>query len=262
MIFVHELNPIALDFFDLKIYWYSLAYFFGFIFSIYYAKYIIRKNNLSFKLSLIDDFLVWAVIGVIFGGRLGYVLFYNFSYYLANTSEIFKIWNGGMSFHGGLLGMTVALLLFTIKNKVNFLMFANIISGCAPIGIFFGRIANFVNGELWGKPTNSEWGVIFDKDEMIPRHPSQLYEAVFEGLILFLILFLFLNRESLKKFNASCVFLMFYGIFRIFLEFFREPDSHIGYLFMNLSTGQILSIPMILIGFILLRANNVKKKIT
>lgn len=262
MIYVHNLNPVALDLFNLKIYWYSLAYFFGFIISIHYAKYIIRKNDFSFKLSLIDDFLVWAVIGVILGGRLGYVLFYNFSYYLDNTSEIYKIWNGGMSFHGGLLGMVVALLLFTIKSKINFFMFANIIAGCAPIGIFFGRIANFVNGELWGKPTKSEWGVIFDKSDMILRHPSQLYEAVLEGLILFLLLFLFLNKKNLRKFNASCVFLIFYGLSRIFIEFFREPDSHIGYLYMNLSTGQILSIPMILTGFILLKTKNVKKKIT
>lgn len=262
MIYIHDLNPVALNLFDFKIYWYSLAYFFGFIFSVQYAKYIIKRNKLLFKLSLIDDFFVWAVIGVIIGGRLGYVLFYNFSYYLANIAEIFKIWNGGMSFHGGLLGVVLALYIFSIKKKLNFFKFANIISGCAPIGILFGRLANFVNGELWGKPTNSEWGVIFDKNEMIPRHPSQLYEAFFEGLILFLLLFVFLNNKDLRRFNASCVFLIFYGTFRILIELFREPDSHIGYLYMGLSAGQTFSIPMIIVGLLLLRAKNVTKETT
>ena len=172
--YVHDLNPIALEFFSIKIYWYSLAYFFGFLFSISYSKFLIKKTNSVFTTNDIDDFVTWAVIGVIIGGRIGYVIFYNLDYYFNNLSEIVKIWQGGMSFHGGMIGLVISMLLFSKSKNKPFIEFANIIASGAPIGIFLGRIANFINGELWGKKTNSGWGVIFDQNSMEARHPSQL----------------------------------------------------------------------------------------
>ena len=251
--YIHDLDPIAFEIFSIRIYWYSLAYFFGFLFSISYSKFLIKKKNSVFVASDIDDFVTWAVIGVIIGGRIGYVLFYNLDYYFKNFSEILKIWQGGMSFHGGMTGLVIAMFLFSRNKKKPFIEFANIIASGVPIGIFLGRIANFVNGELWGKKTNSNWGVIFDQESMEARHPSQLYEAFFEGLVLFVILFFVITNNKLKKINACSVFLIFYGIFRFSIENFREPDLNLGYIIFNLSMGQILSIPMIFIGLILIK---------
>ncbi len=256
--YVHDLNPIAIQFLNIKIYWYSLAYFFGFILGINYSKYLIRKLHLQISEKMIDDFLVWAVIGVIIGGRLGYVIFYNFNFYLTYPNEILKIWNGGMSFHGGMLGLILSMIIFSFKKSIKFFDFANIISASAPLGIFLGRIANFINGELWGKKTQSNWGVIFNDQERLPRHPSQLYEAFFEGFVLFFLIYFSITR--LKNYNACCVFLIFYGFFRFGLEFLREPDSHIGYIIYNITTGQILSIPMILIGCLFIKFNKNEKQ--
>jgi len=251
--YIHDLNPVALEFFSIKIYWYSLAYFFGFLFSIGYSKFLIKKTNSVFVANDSDDFVTWAVIGVIIGGRMGYVIFYNLNFYLNNLPEIVKVWQGGMSFHGGMIGLIISMLLFSINRKKPFIEFANIIASGAPIGIFLGRIANFINGELWGKKTNSSWGVIFDQKTMEARHPSQLYEAFFEGFILFFILFFIITNSKFRKYNTCAIFLIFYGIFRFSIEIFREPDSNLGYIIINLSMGQILSIPMVLIGFILLK---------
>lgn len=252
-IYIHDLNPIALEFFGIKIYWYSLAYFFGFLLGISYSKFLIKKTNSVFVSEDIDDFVIWAVIGVIVGGRIGYVVFYNFSYYLNNLSEILKIWQGGMSFHGGMVGLVVSMLLFSLNKKKPFFQLANIIASVAPIGIFLGRIANFVNGELWGKKTNANWGVVFDENSMEARHPSQLYEALFEGFILFFILLLILTNKKFKDYNTCSIFLIFYGLFRFFIEIFREPDINLGYIIFNLSMGQILSAPMILVGIVTLK---------
>ncbi len=252
MIFEHSIDPIAFKILNINIYWYSLSYFFGFLLGIQYVKYLVVKTNANISPNIVDNFFVWSVIGVIAGGRLGYVIFYNAGYYLLNPTEILMVWKGGMSFHGGLIGLTVSMYLFTIKNKIDFFKFANIVSCSAPIGLFLGRIANFINSELSGKPTNGLWGVKFN-GESIPRHPSQLYESFFEGIILFIILYLFVTSQNFKKYNVACVFLIFYAIFRIFIEFFREPDYHLGLVFLNFSMGQILSIPMILIGLFFLK---------
>ena len=249
--YIHNLNPVALEFYSIKIYWYSLAYFFGFLISISFSKFLIKKTNSPLTKECIDDFFIWAVLGVIIGGRLGYILFYNYLFYYNNPQEIFKIWNGGMAFHGGLIGLILSMLLFSKIKKVSFFAIANIISACAPIGIFLGRIANFINGELKGKKTSSDWGVIFDDGE--PRYPSQLYEAFFEGLVLFFIVYFFLINSKLKKYNSCCIFLIFYGLFRFFLEFYREPDEQLGHIFLFFSMGQILSVPMVLLGLLFIK---------
>lgn len=251
--YIHNLEPVAFKIFNVNIYWYSLSYIFGFFLSIVLSKIIIKKKKINLKISVIDDFLTYAVLGVILGGRLGYVLFYNLEFYYTYPIEILKIWTGGMSFHGGLIGVIVATFVFSQKKKINFLVLSNIIAICAPIGIFLGRIANFINGELYGKKTDLPWGVIFDSNEMIARHPSQLYEAFFEGIILFIIMLISLKDKFFDKFNSCAIFLIFYSIFRFMIEYIRIPDQQIGYLTLNLTMGQLLSVPMLLLGIYILK---------
>jgi phosphatidylglycerol:prolipoprotein diacylglycerol transferase len=190
-------------------------------------------------------------LGIIFGGRIGYILFYNFNYYLHNPIEILFLWQGGMSFHGGAIGVFIASIIFAKKNKIRILVLTDIIVCVASIGIFLGRIANFINGELYGKKTFSNYGVIFPKVDMEPRHPSQLYQAILEGLILFLLLNIILKYKK-KLFNGelSCYFLIFYSVFRIISEMFREPDKHIGYIIFNLSLGTCISLFFLIFGII------------
>jgi phosphatidylglycerol:prolipoprotein diacylglycerol transferase len=190
-------------------------------------------------------------LGIIFGGRIGYILFYNFNYYLHNPIEILFLWQGGMSFHGGAIGVFIASIIFAKKNKIRILVLTDIIVCVASIGIFLGRIANFINGELYGKKTFSNYGVIFPKVDMEPRHPSQLYQAILEGLILFLLLNIILKYKK-KLFNGelSCYFLIFYSVFRIISEMFREPDKHIGYIIFNLSLGTCISLCFLIFGII------------
>jgi phosphatidylglycerol:prolipoprotein diacylglycerol transferase len=257
--YIHNLNPVALEFFGLKIYWYSLAYLLGFIFSVYYSKFIIKKGVIDLNTDIVDNFFSWAIIGVIFGGRLGYIIFYNFDFYFQNIIEIFKIWKGGMSFHGGLIGLTISMYIFSRLNKIKFIDLSNLIACSAPFGIFLGRIANFINAELVGKPTFSDWGVKYYNEELL-RHPSQLYEAFLEGLVLFLIIMFLIKRRFYKKFNLCAIFLVFYGLFRFAVEYFREPDNHIGLVFYNLSMGQILSIPIIILGFSIIKYGRKKNK--
>ena len=261
MIFIHNLNPIAFEVFSIKIYWYSLAYIFGFFLGSLYAKKLVNRIHCTLNSEMIDDFLTYAIISVIIGGRIGYVVFYNFNFYLNNPFEIFKIWNGGMSFHGGFLGILVAMIIFSRIKKILFFDLANIVAACVPIGLFLGRIANFVNGELYGIPTNGEWGVVFN-EESTPRHPSQIYEAIFEGLLIFLVLRFFLTKEYFFVFNTCAIFLILYGSFRFLIEFFREPDSHIGYILELLSIGQLLCLPMIFLGFYFLKRENYDSKRT
>lgn len=258
MTYIHNINPVALEIFGVKIYWYSLAYLFGFYLSLIYSKFLIKNYNLLIEHKEIENFLSYAILGVILGGRIGYVLFYNFNFYFRNPIEIFKIWNGGMSFHGGMIGLIIAMLIFTNVKKINFFLFANIISACAPIGIFLGRIANFINGELYGKPSEMSWGVIFDVNEMIPRHPTQLYEAFTEGLLLFFILLLSFSNKFYKSYNPCCIFMIFYSVFRFLIEFIRLPDEQIGYLVLNLSMGQILCFPMLFCGLFFIKKNGRK----
>jgi len=248
---INNLNPVAFEIFFIKIHWYSLAYIFGIICGWIYIKKILIKNNIH-KI-YIDDLITYLIIGIIVGGRLGYVLIYNLKFYLKNPSEIIMIWQGGMSFHGGLIGIIIATVIFCKKNNLEKYIFFDFIAVAAPIGIFFGRIANFINSELVGKPTDLIWGVIFPLVDSIPRHPSQLYEAIFEGIFLFIIMNKIYFSKNYKEGSCSFAFLIFYGIFRLFSEIFREPDEQIGYIFGSLSMGMLLSILMIFIGILLLR---------
>ena len=212
----------------------------------YAKKYLSKIPDINEKF---DDYITYLIIGIILGGRIGYVIFYNFSYYLDNVLDIFKIWQGGMSFHGGLLGVIVSSYIFAKKYNQNPFSYLDQVSLVAPIGIFFGRLANFINSELYGKASDVPWSVIFIKVDNLSRHPSQLYEAILEGIILFLILIYFIDRNYLKKPGLiSGLFLIFYSLFRFFIEFFRIPDEQIGYLILNLTMGQIISLVFALIG--------------
>ena len=255
--FTNNFDPVAFSFLSLEIRWYSLAYIFGIIIGwIYCKKFLIKDKSI---LNTFDDLLTYLIIGIILGGRIGYILFYNFDYYLNNLNEIFMLWKGGMSFHGGLIGVIISVTLFCKKRKINTLIFLDLISTVAPIGIFLGRIANFLNSELYGKETDFFLGVIFIKVDNITRHPSQIYEALFEGLIIFLILNL-LTKKNLfyKPGKISSYFLIFYSSFRFILEFFREPDPQVGYLLLQMTMGQILSIFLFFIGISLFLKKNEK----
>ena len=248
--FINNFDPVAFQIMSFEIRWYSLAYILGIVFGWLLCKKIfIQKLDISKKF---DDFVTYLIIGIIVGGRLGYVIFYNFDYYIFNIFDIFKVWQGGMSFHGGLLGIIIASILFAKKNNQNPLLYMDQVALVAPIGIFFGRIANFINSELYGIPTDVSWSVIFIQIDNLSRHPSQLYEAVLEGVILFIILIYFRKKDYLKKSGLiSGLFLIFYSIFRFFVEFFRVPDEHLGYLIFDLSMGQVISVIFLMIGTIL-----------
>ena len=253
--FTHNLDPVLLNLGLISIRWYSLAYIFGIIIGWWYGKKIIIKrfqvNEDKSLSSKFDDIITYIIIGIIIGGRLGYIIFYNFDFYIQNPLNVFKIWEGGMSFHGALIGVIIATYFFSKKEKISTFLLLDVIACVAPIGIFLGRLANFINGELVGKTTDVPWSVIFPTIDMMPRHPSQLYEAFFEGLILFIVINLILSKRDYKIGTCSYMFLIFYGCFRIISEFFREPDIQVGYLFNYLSMGSILSIMMIILGFLI-----------
>mgnify|MGYP001298947598 FL=1 len=253
--FINNFDPVALNFFFLEIRWYSLSYIFGILFAwIYCKKFLIKDKKI---LNLFDDFITYIIIGIIIGGRLGYVIFYNLSYYSKNILEIFMIWEGGMSFHGGLLGVIIATYGFSKKNNINPFLFLDLISMSAPIGIFLGRIANFINSELYGRETNLFWSVKFEKIDNTLRHPSQIYEAFFEGIILFVLLnFIFKKKFYRSPGFISALFLIFYSSFRFFIEFTREPDVQIGYILFNLSLGQLLSLLFCMFGIFLFYKKN------
>ncbi len=245
--FINNFDPVAFQIFSLEIKWYSLSYIIGILTGWILAKRIlIKDNNLREKF---DDYITYVILGIIIGGRLGYILFYNFDYYLNNIADVFKVWQGGMSFHGGLLGLIIVSVLFAKKNNHNPYIYLDIVSLVAPIGIFFGRIANFINSELYGKETVLPWGVKFEKIDNLYRHPSQLYEAFFEGLFLLVILIFFQKSISAKNPGfISGIFLIFYSFFRFVIEFFRVPDAQLGYVFLNLSMGQILCLIFFIFG--------------
>ena len=248
--FINNFDPVAIQIFSIEIRWYSLAYIIGILLGwILSKRFFISNVELKEKF---DDFLTFVILGIIIGGRLGYVILYNPNYYLDNLIDIFKIWEGGMSFHGGLIGVVLASIYFAKKNNQNFFIYLDVISIVAPIGIFFGRIANFINSELYGAETNLPWAVQFIKIDNLYRHPTQLYEALFEGLILFLILIYLRNKGLMKKTGLmSGIFLICYSIFRFMIEFLRVPDEQIGYLIFNLTMGQIISCIFFLIGIYL-----------
>ena len=248
--FINNFDPVAFQIMSFEIRWYSLAYISGIVIGwILCKKIFIKNSDISEKF---DDYIAYLIIGIIIGGRIGYIIFYNFSYYLDNIFDIFKIWQGGMSFHGGLLGVIASSYIFAKKNNQNPFFYLDQVSLVAPVGIFFGRLANFINSELYGTVSSAPWSVIFIKVDNLSRHPSQLYEAILEGLILFLLLLYFRKKDFLKKPGLiSGIFLIFYSIFRFFAEFFRVPDQQLGYLVFNLTMGQIISLIFILIGIIL-----------
>ena len=259
--YIHDLNPILINFGFFEIRWYSLAYILGILIGWWIAKKIIvlkvENRTVAFDVKSFDDLISYIIISIILGGRLGYIVFYNSSYYFNNPVDIFKIWQGGMSFHGALIGVILGTYLFSNKIKINSFFFLDVIASVAPIGIFFGRIANFINSELYGKPTNLFWSVIFPEVDNIPRHPSQLYEATLEGVVLFIILISLIYKKTTNTGIVSALFMILYGLFRIVCEQFREPDIQVGYLFDLFSMGSILSFFMVVIGlFILKKAKN------
>ena len=253
--FINNFDPVAFQIMSFEIRWYSLAYILGIVIGWSLCKKIFIKNSeINEKF---DDYITYLIIGIILGGRLGYVIFYNFSYYLNNIFDIFKIWQGGMSFHGGLLGVIISSFLFAKKNNQNPFSYLDQVSLVAPIGIFFGRLANFINSELYGRTTDLPWSVIFIKVDNLSRHPSQLYEAILEGVILFLVLMYFVNKNYLRKPGLiSALFLIFYSLFRFIIEFFRVPDEQLGYLILNLTMGQMISLVFVTIGTILFYRKN------
>jgi phosphatidylglycerol:prolipoprotein diacylglycerol transferase len=251
-----DFDPVAIAIGPFAIRWYALAYIIGLLIGWRYCLWVAKRPPAVASPTAIDDFLVWATLGVVLGGRAGYVLFYKPDFYFHNPSEILQLWHGGMSFHGGALGVMTALVLFCRQRGLALLAFSDIVTSAVPIGIFFGRVANFVNGELWGRPTDVPWGVIFPgaPDPVpTPRHPSELYEAGLEGIVLFLILFYFVRftRARERPGLVSGVFLIGYACARIFCEFFREPDAFLGFLWFGATMGQLLSIPVLLLGIYL-----------
>ena len=256
--FTNNFDPVAFQIFTLEIRWYSLAYIAGILIGWFLSKKIFISTE-KIKESF-DDYLTYIILGIIIGGRLGYVFFYNFVYYSQNLNEVIMIWQGGMSFHGGLLGVILATFLFAKKNNHNPFEYLDIVALVSPIGIFFGRIANYINSELYGIETEMPWAVKFTKVDDLFRHPSQLYEAALEGLILFIILLYFRYKGFLKiPGTISGLFLTFYSFFRFIVEFFRVPDEQLGYLFFNLTMGQIISLIFFIVGiYLIFKKNEIK----
>jgi len=245
-----HIDPVALAIGPFEIRWYALAYLAGFLLGWRYVVYLAGRGGAAVTKTDIDDLLPWVILGVILGGRLGYVLFYQFELYLQHPLEILKVWRGGMSFHGGTLGAAAAVAVFSWRRKLPVLQVSDMVCCAAPIGLFFGRIANFINGELFGRPTDVPWGMVFPYGGDVARHPSQLYEAALEGLLLFIVLAVLAHRHKLRSRAGllSGVFLAGYGAARFFVEFYREPDVQIGYIAGFLTMGQVLCVPMIAAG--------------
>lgn len=253
-----NIDPVAFSIGPLSVHWYGLAYVAGIMIGWFYARKLIDRPTLwkgdtaPMTKTHLDDFLVWIAVGIVVGGRTGYILFYDLAPMLEDPVRIIEIWNGGMSFHGGLMGAIVAMILFARKNAIPVWSMFDIIAAVVPIGLFFGRIANFINGELWGRLSSAPWAIVFPTGGPFARHPSQLYEAGLEGIILLLVLAALIF--GIKAFKTpgliAGIFVMGYGLSRIFVEFFREPDAQLGYLLGTswLTMGMVLSLPMVLIG--------------
>ncbi|HOP86671.1 MAG TPA: prolipoprotein diacylglyceryl transferase [Syntrophorhabdaceae bacterium] len=245
-----NIDPVIVKVGPFAIRWYGLMYIFGFATSYFLVLYQIKNKYVDISRKFIDDLYFYLILGLIVGARLGYILFYNLDFYIKNPVEIFAFWHGGMSFHGGLIGAFVAGFIIIKKGNMDFFRIADLIIPTCPLGLAFGRIGNFINGELYGKPSSVPWAMVFPGTDNIPRHPSQLYEAFLEGICLFIILWLYKDRKKYEG-DVLALFIILYGIFRIFCEFFREPDAQIGFIFGVLTMGQILSLIMVCIGFIL-----------
>ncbi len=252
------IDPILISIGPLAVRWYALAYIVGIIAGWFYARVIIASERLwggpaPFTVLDFDDFVVWITFGIILGGRVGYVLFYNFSHFASHPIEMLQLWNGGMSFHGGVTGCIVAIVLFALRRRIAMLSLGDVTAAVAPIGLFLGRLANFINGELWGRMTDVPWAMVFPSGGPFPRHPSQLYEAALEGVALFIVLNVLVRRGALKRPGVvTGAFALGYGVARITCEFFREPDAQLGFLWGGLTMGMLLCIPLMLGGIAVL----------
>jgi phosphatidylglycerol---prolipoprotein diacylglyceryl transferase len=256
-----KIDPVAISIGPFDIRWYALAYISGIVLGWIYARALIRSQKLwggpaPVAPVQLDDFILWVTLGIILGGRTGYVLFYNLPLFIQHPLAIFKLWEGGMSFHGGFLGCVAAVMLFALKNNISILSLGDITTAVAPIGIFLGRIANFIKGELWGREadTSVAWRMIFPDDPLqLYRHPSQLYEAALEGVLLFAVLTIMVRMGALRRPGLILgSFIAVYAFGRIASEFFREPDPQLGFLWGGLTMGMLLSVPMIIVGVILM----------
>ncbi|MEJ5283577.1 MAG: prolipoprotein diacylglyceryl transferase [Brevinematia bacterium] len=287
-----DINPEIIHFFGpIGIRWYSLMYIIGFLFVYYFIRFLIKKQYIKITELMLSDVLFYAFLGVIIGGRLGYVLFYNLPYYLSNPLKIFAVWEGGMAFHGGFLGVVIAEIIYCVQKKINFFDLMDLFAIPVPVALGFGRWGNFVNQELWGRPTTLPWGMIFPKMPQenyfhlsepwvkefvnkiglevlpgqklvnLPRHPSQLYEMLLEGFLLFAVMLIFMKIGRKERGFYSAIFLIGYGLSRLIVEFFREPDKQLGYLYGGwLTMGMLLSLPMIIAGIILVSYSLVRKE--
>ena len=248
------IDPVLVHVGPFAIRWYALAYIVGIVAGWFYSRHLIRTERLwggpaPLKVLDFDDFVLWVTLGIILGGRIGYVLFYNLSYFAGHPLEVFQLWNGGMSFHGGFTGCVVAVVLFARLRGIPVLSLGDLTCAAAPIGIFLGRIANFINGELWGRPADVPWAMVFPNGGPLPRHPSQLYEAGLEGLGMFILLAVMVRMGALKKPGLIVgAFACYYAIARSICEFFREPDAQLGFLWGGATMGQLLSIPLFIVG--------------
>jgi phosphatidylglycerol:prolipoprotein diacylglycerol transferase len=248
MLIAPDIDPVALHLGPVKVHWYGLMYLIGFLGAWWLGSVRAKRPGSGWQPQEIADLIFYCALGVILGGRLGYVLFYNFAYYLKHPLEIFFIWSGGMSFHGGLLGVITAMWLYGRRTNRGFFRVADFVALLTPLGLGAGRLGNFINHELWGRVTDVPWGMVFANAGPLPRHPSQLYEFLLEGVVLFIILWIHARRPRPPA-SVSGLFLFCYGIFRFIVEFVREPDAQLGYLaFGWVTMGQVLSLPMILLG--------------
>ena len=253
-------DPVAISLGPIAIRWYALAYIGGIVLGWIYARALIKSEKLwggpaPITLAQMDDFILWVTIGIIVGGRSGYVLFYNLPFFIEHPAAIFKLWEGGMSFHGGFLGCVVAVMWFAYKNGISILSLGDIVTAVGPIGLFLGRLANFINSELWGRVADASlpWAVIFPNGGPLPRHPSQLYEAFLEGIVLFTVLAVMIRMGALRRPGLILgSFILIYALARITGEMFREPDPQLGFLWRGLTMGMLLSVPMIFVGIILI----------
>ena len=255
--FINNFDPVAFEIFSLEIRWYSLSYIIGLVFGWYYAKNKLIKD--STQKEYFDDYITYLIISIILGGRLGYVIIYDPIYFISNPVEIIKIWQGGMSFHGALIGIIIGTYFFCKNKNQNIFSYLDVVAVCSPIGIFLGRISNFINSELYGIETNVPWSVKFVKIDDLNRHPSQIYEAIFEGVVLFTILSMMFSRLRNTPGIISGYFLILYSFLRFVIEFFREPDQQLGYLFFNLSMGQIISCIALTCGLIIIYYKNANR---
>lgn len=244
-----HIDPVIFHLGPLAVRWYGMMYLLGFGAAYLLIRHLSRLRALPLSRDGVSDLLFYLVLGVVLGGRLGYILFYNLGQYLAHPLEIFAVWQGGMSFHGGLLGVAAATVLFCRRRKLPILLTGDILVTAATIGLGLGRIGNFINAELWGRVTDLPWGMVFPGGGPLPRHPSQLYEAILEGPLLFLILYLLNRRKFAEGVSFFCFFIV-YGVFRFMVEFVRQPDTQLGFLWWGATMGQLLSLPMVLFGVV------------